>query len=83
MHVTWDERKRLETIRRRDYDFAALTDEFFVNAQILPARGGRFRATGFFGDAIISVIFKPLGIEAVSIVSMRRASRKERREYES
>ena len=36
-------------------------------------------AVGWFGDAIIAVIFKPLGSEALSVISMRHASRKERK----
>jgi uncharacterized DUF497 family protein len=36
-------------------------------------------AVGTFEDHLISVVFKPLGSEALSIVSMRRASKQERK----
>jgi uncharacterized DUF497 family protein len=36
-------------------------------------------AIGPFSGVILSVIFGPLGTEAVSVISMRRASRKERK----
>ena len=46
------------------------------------ARGeDRFKAVLPFGDQLVTVVFSPLGSEAVSVISMRRASRKERRDY--
>lgn len=39
-------------------------------------------AIGEFRQTILAVIFKPLGSEAISVISMRRASRKERSAYE-
>ena len=36
-------------------------------------------AIGLFRGTVVTVIFELLGTEALSIVSMRRASRKERR----
>ena len=47
------------------------------------ARHGRFRATGNFGGSVLVVIFAPLGTEAISVVSMRLASRKERQAHEA
>jgi uncharacterized DUF497 family protein len=61
-------------------DFADLAPEFFESAIIFPSYEGRFVAVGEFrGETIIAVVFLPLGAEAISIVSMRCASRKERR----
>lgn len=61
-------------------DFADLDFEFFASAKILPAKGRRSLAIGEFrGQIVIAVVFAPLGSEALSIVSMRPASRKERR----
>jgi uncharacterized DUF497 family protein len=82
MRIVWDEPKRLTTLARRGLDFASLESEFFANAITAPARGGRLRAIGEFHGAIIAVIFAPLGSEAISVVSMRQASRKERKVYE-
>jgi uncharacterized DUF497 family protein len=60
-------------------DFASLTGEFFENARIGDAKSGRFLAVGEFeGVTIIAVVFRPLGSEALSIISMRRASKAER-----
>jgi uncharacterized protein len=83
MRITWDEPKRLDTLVRRGLDFAELDPEFFADATTTPARGGRVRAIGVFQGTIVAVIFQPLGTEAVSVISMRRASRKERKIHEA
>lgn len=59
-------------------DFADLDAEFFANALILPAKRGRFMAIAPFRGVTIAVIFAPLGTEAISVVSMRQASKYER-----
>jgi uncharacterized DUF497 family protein len=79
MRIVWDERKRQINLRNRALDFADLGEEFFVDAIVVPARLDRFKAIGMFGDQPHAVIFKPLGSEALSIISMRRASTRERR----
>ena len=80
--IVWDGPKRERNLRERKLDFADLTEEFFVAAATYPAREGRLMAVGEFRGQLHVVIFKPLGTEAVSVISMRRASRKERRLYE-
>lgn len=81
--ITWDEPKRRKNIETHGWDFAALTLEFFADAKIATSRDGRFKAVGAFAGTVISVVFKPLGTEALSVISMRHASRKERKEWES
>jgi uncharacterized protein len=79
MRLVWDEPKRLRNIAKHGLDFASLTVEFFENARIEDAKSGRFLAVGEFeGVTIIAVVFRPLGSEALSIISMRRASKAER-----
>jgi uncharacterized DUF497 family protein len=61
-------------------DFADLSLEFFQDAQIAPTRNDRFMAVGELnGEIIIAVVFRPLGSQALSVISMRPASRKERK----
>ncbi|WP_343033221.1 BrnT family toxin [Aureimonas leprariae] len=60
-------------------DFADLSPDFFQSSIVVAAKRGRLKAIGPFGDTLLSVIFTPLGAEAVSVISMRRASRNERR----
>lgn len=79
MKVVWDEPKRRHNIAKHGLDFASLTVEFFENARIEDAKSGRFLAVGEFeGVTIIAVVFRPLGSEALSIISMRRANKAER-----
>lgn len=78
MKIVWDEPKRLTNLENRGLDFANLDMEFFAGAIVVPAKKGRFKAVGEFNGETLAVIFTPLGTEAISIVSMRHASRKER-----
>lgn len=79
MRIVWDEPKRLSNLNGRGLDFADLDIEFFAAAKVLPARHGRMMAIGRFRNLTLTVIFKSLGSEALSVVSMRPASDRERR----
>lgn len=63
-------------------DFADLTPAYFEAAIIRPAKGNRLFAFGRFADGTIAVVFGVLGVEAISVISMRRASTTERKLYE-
>ena len=82
MRIVWDEPKRQRTLAERGIDFAWLTLGFFEAAMIEPARDGRFKATGELDGAGFAVIFRPLGSEALTVISMRPASKNERKRYE-
>lgn len=83
MMIVWDEAKRLANIAKHGLDFADLAFDFFSGAFIRPARQGRYLALGRVRDIhIVAVVFRQLGSEAISIVSMRPASRKERNHVE-
>lgn len=82
MEIVWDEPKRLKNLETHKLDFAMLSIEFLADAVIVPAKAGRLKAIGRFENGMIAVIFVRLGTEAVSVISMRRASRLERRLYE-
>lgn len=79
MRILWDEPKRQTNLQERKLDFADLDLDFFLNALVEPSREGRFKAIGELDGTVMAVIFKPLGSEAISVISMRRASRKERK----
>ncbi len=80
MRIVWDEPKRQSNIAKHGLDFADLTDDFFMAANVEPAKAGRSLAIGEFqGTMVIVVIFQVLGSEAISVISMRPADRKERR----
>jgi uncharacterized DUF497 family protein len=79
MKIVWDERKQQRNLAKHDLDFADLTLDFFLDARVRPAMRGRFLAIGeFHGRLIVAVVFRPLGSEAIAVISMRPASRKER-----
>lgn len=78
MKILWDERKRLVNLDKHGMDFAALDEQFFARAAIGPAKDGRLIAVGEL-NGVITVIFVTLGTEALSVISMRPASDRERR----
>ena len=79
MRITFDESKRQTNLAKHGFDFADLTLSFFEAAVVFDAAQDRLMAIGIFQDRIIiAVVFKPLGSEALTIISMRPASRKER-----
>jgi uncharacterized DUF497 family protein len=78
MMIVWDEPKRFANLQNRGLDFADLTIGFFETATVFRAKLGRYIAIGRFRGTIIAVVYKPLGSEAISVISMRPASRKER-----
>jgi uncharacterized protein len=79
MKIVNDPPKRLINLKRHELDFDELTVEFFETAEILPAKQGRYMAINRFAGRVLTVVFKRLGTEAISVISMRPASRKERK----
>ena len=80
MKVVWDEPKRRRNMAKHGLDFASLTTEFFEASTIYPGKAGRLIAVGQMnGRTVVAVVFRPLGSEAISVISMRPASQKERR----
>ena len=77
MRIVWDEAKRLTNLAKHGLDFADLDTGFFAEAALGPTDKGRFVAIGEWAEITITVVF--LGAEAISVISMRPASRKERR----
>lgn len=80
--ITWDEPKRQANIAKHGLDFADLTYEFFLQATVIEAKNGRFAAIGTLADGTVTTIFVTLGREALSVISLRPASQKERQAHE-
>lgn len=79
MVIVWDEPKRQQNLAKHGLDFAELDERFFLEAIIRPSKLGRAIAIGELNDRlVVAVVHTPLGREAVSIISMRPASRRER-----
>ena len=83
MKIIWDEPKRLANLAKHGMDFADLNETFFDTALVLATYRNRWRAIGVNVRGVISVIFATRGTEAISIVSMRPASKDERVLYEA
>ena len=82
--IVWDEPKRFFNIEKHGLDFAELTDDFIADALIEPSYGGRLMAIGKLNDKlVILVVFRPLGREALSVISIRAANTRERKRYET
>jgi uncharacterized protein len=83
MKIVWDEPKRLANIDKHGLDFADLNETFFDNALVVPShnKSKRWVAISVSIRGVVVVVFARLGREGVSIVSMRPASRSERKLY--
>ena len=77
MKIVRDEPKRIANLAKHGVDFRDIDEEFFLSAVVKPAKSGRFAAFGQL-NGVIAVIFATLGSDAVSIISARPASLKER-----
>jgi uncharacterized DUF497 family protein len=76
--ILWDEPKRLANLEKHGLDFADLSIDFFLGALIIEAKQDRYMAVGRLDYGVIAVVFVTMGVEALSVVSMRAASRLER-----
>jgi uncharacterized DUF497 family protein len=87
MKIVWDEPKRRQNVQDHGLDFQQTVDFDWAQAVVrstYPSSTGRLRfvAVGLLHGDLFAVVFSPLGREAISVVSFRRASRRERRMYE-
>lgn len=78
MEIVFDPVKQATNKAKHGFDFADLTFEWFETAEITTAKLGRYRAVGLLSGVTVAVIFSPLGSEALSVISMRRAGKSER-----
>ncbi len=88
MLLTRDEPKRATNLQVHGLDFADARDRFEWDSALVsstyPIRhgGARFAAIGFLDGAVVTLVFSLFGTEAISAISLRTASNKERRRYE-
>lgn len=79
MVITWDEPKRQKVLTERGLDFARVTPAFLAVAILVAERDGRRLVVGRLDGRAVAVVIAPLGTEAVAVVTMRPASKAERR----
>jgi uncharacterized protein len=81
MKIFWDEPKRRANLAKHGLDFADLSETFFDSALVKPTYSRRWAGVGKDVGGVIAVVFVKLGAEAVSVISMRPASKNERKLY--
>jgi uncharacterized DUF497 family protein len=81
VNILWDEPKRLANLAKHGLDFADLNETFFDSALVVPSYNRRWAGIGKNIRGVIVVVFVTLGKEAVSVISMRPASKNERKLY--
>jgi len=84
MKIVWDEPKRQTNLATHGFDLADAESFDWETAIVVAGHAGkgdrpRFRAIGWLGHELVTVVFSPLGAEAVSAISLRPASRAERK----
>ncbi|KNY24155.1 BrnT family toxin [Methylobacterium sp. ARG-1] len=88
MRVVWDVPRRASDRAKHGMDFADARDRFpFEDSVVVPFHPGPdgrpfFVAIGLLDGCLVATVIAPLGTEALSLVSLRPASRRERRIYE-
>jgi uncharacterized protein len=90
MLFTYDEPKRQANLAKHGFDFAEFEEAFdFDRYAVLPTKPSRTARTRhilvgtWYGVTVVVVIVSPLGTEATSLVSIRRANRDERAAYDA
>ncbi|ENN95360.1 BrnT family toxin [Bartonella vinsonii] len=78
MKIVWDEPKRVLNIDKHKLDFADVIYFDWEHALIDATHSNRMKAIGHFSDGTTVIVFAKLGNEAISIISFRRANKKER-----
>jgi uncharacterized DUF497 family protein len=86
MQYSWDEKKKLETIKKRSIDFAIACDFAWETAIIIADSRSdygedRFIATGYIVDRLYVMAFTLRG-DIVRIISLRKANNREIKIYE-
>lgn len=82
MKTIWDYRKNELNKAKHGFDFSYVKQFDWSQALIITARAPRLMAIGELDGTIVTLIFSRLGEEALSVISLRRASRKERKFYD-
>lgn len=76
--IVWDDAKRTANVAKHGLDFADVDALFLISALVVPARDGRYRAVGYLYGQAVTAIFKPIGSQGLSLISLRPASKEER-----
>jgi uncharacterized DUF497 family protein len=83
MRIVFDEPKRIASLNQHGLDFADFESFEWDSAALTAARhvpgtSRRYKAAGWLNGKAVSAVFSLLGTEAVSLISLRPANKKER-----
>jgi uncharacterized DUF497 family protein len=84
----WDEAKNRQNIRKHGFDFADAAEMFrhvlIVEPDTREDYGEkRWKGVGGIGGRPVAIIFTECGPDTIRIISLRKADREEREEYET
>lgn len=87
MDFEWDERKNHENIRKHGLDFADAWEifegPFVIDLDLRTDYGeDRWSVIGLLGSRTVVVTFTLRGAQSIRIISLRKASRHERKRFE-
>ena len=87
MNSEWDETKNRANIRKHGLDFADAEEVFRSVLLVSPDTREdygekRWAGLGVIGRRTVKVVFAELGSETIRIISLRKATKHERKEYE-
>ena len=83
MRIVFDEPKRIANLKKHGLDFADFerfewSSAVVTTARHIPGASRRYKAAGWLEGKAVAAIFSLLGTEAVSLISLRPANKKER-----
>ncbi len=87
MKFEWDEAKNRANVRKHGFDFAD-AEEIFRGVLIVDADTrrdygeSRWTGLGIVGGRVAHVVFAESGLETIRIISLRKATSRERKEFE-
>jgi len=87
MRFEWDPQKNRENIRKHGLDFAGAFQIFTGPLLALPDTRRdygeeRWQGIGNIHGRVVVVVFAPIAAETIRIISLRKANRHERAQYE-
>lgn len=87
MKLEWDPAKNRANLGKHGFDFAD-AEEMFEGALVVDADTredygeNRWRGLGRIGGRVVQVVFCERGPDTIRIISLRKATNRERKEYE-
>ena len=87
MHFEWDERKNRAYIRKHGFDFADAEEVFSGALLVFPSLDDesaeeRWIGIGTIRARVVVIVFTERDAETIRIISLRRATQREREQYE-